>query len=205
MSEVGRQYLTSGHPGSIASGSSLRLVRTAEDERRNSVPLPETNHSARSRQFSGSESVHLHPPLAEASRFAGARSRVHISDDPAQAASESERRYLPSISTDATGRNAEVPRFKRRNLNLGIVRHGGMLDPLAWGMLWTLYVGHGLLGVVSSHKALPANRSISTSTQCTHSSRSQCIHHTKPMLANSGSSLLWGTLYSGRYQSSSSG
>lgn len=46
----------------------------------------------------------------------------------------------------------EIPRFKKRELNLGIVRgHGrnGRRQVAAWVGLWVLWVGNALLSAVS--------------------------------------------------------
>lgn len=57
--------------------------------------------------------------------------------------------HLTSFHTDLYGL-IEIPRFKKRDLNLGIVRKDGSWLPLAWGMLWASSVGQTLFGVVSS-------------------------------------------------------
>lgn len=61
------------------------------------------------------------------------------------------RQHFNSFQTDDTG-IVEIPRFKKRELNLGIVRgHGrhGRRQVATWMGLWAFCVGNALLAAVS--------------------------------------------------------
>ena len=43
----------------------------------------------------------------------------------------------------------EIPRFKRKELNLGLVRRRGPWQRIGWIMLWLTWLVNGLAGLVS--------------------------------------------------------
>jgi hypothetical protein len=43
----------------------------------------------------------------------------------------------------------EIPRFKKRGLNLEMVQGRMFTDRLAWVVLWLFWLGNALLGLVS--------------------------------------------------------
>jgi hypothetical protein len=47
----------------------------------------------------------------------------------------------------------EIPRFKRKELNLGLVRKRGPGQRIAWVLLWLVWFINGLAGLVSSPKS----------------------------------------------------
>lgn len=51
-------------------------------------------------------------------------------------------------STSGREDTVEIPRFKRKELNLGIVRRPGPVRRIAWLVLWGVCLGNGLLSLV---------------------------------------------------------
>jgi hypothetical protein len=43
----------------------------------------------------------------------------------------------------------EIPRFKRKELNLALVRKRGPWQRIGWIMLWVVWLVNGLAGLVS--------------------------------------------------------
>jgi len=151
---------------SASHSASLRLVRATEDDDR--VPFPLTVPTpTRSRHDSGrSSSVRLTPQRPPSSRYAPARSSFHGFE--AQHMAEVSRPHHMSFHTDTTGQYIEIPRFKKRELNLSIVRHRGIWDYLLWTTLWVGCAAHSLLSLVSCLAlSLHADDSSSTSTSST--------------------------------------
>ncbi|BEI97353.1 hypothetical protein CcaverHIS631_0209420 [Cutaneotrichosporon cavernicola] len=103
---------------------SLRIAASA------SVPFPATATPTRTRYsdhvFAGLRSAPLPPGTA---RWAPSFS---LSPTP-------HRTHFDSFSSVV-----EIPRFRKRELNLGIVR--GAAQSVAWFLLWVTWVGNGLLG-----------------------------------------------------------
>jgi hypothetical protein len=43
----------------------------------------------------------------------------------------------------------EIPRFRRKELNLALVKRRGPGQRIAWAMLWVVWLVNGLAGLVS--------------------------------------------------------
>jgi hypothetical protein len=113
------------------------------------VPFPLTVPTpTRSRHDSYSSLSLRQPPTPTpvSSRFAPARSSsLNYYEPPSM--TEAGRSQFRSFHTDSTGQFIEIPRFKKRELNLAIVR--GRAARVWWALLWTVCVSYGLVSLVS--------------------------------------------------------
>lgn len=129
----------------------LQMTSTNDrnDRRTSKVPFPPPITPTRSRyvseQFFAGLRAAPSPPGNHSAQFA--TGTLSFSGTPTP-----HRQHFTSFRTDDTG-VVEIPRFKKRELNLGIVRrHGrhGRWQVAAWMSLWVLWVGNGLLSAVSA-------------------------------------------------------
>jgi hypothetical protein len=57
-------------------------------------------------------------------------------------------RTLNPLSGGEAGEMVEIPRFRRKELNLALVRKRGLGQRVAWVLLWVSWVVNGLAGLV---------------------------------------------------------
>ena len=77
-------------------------------------------------------------------RFDGSLARA--SPDPRKSPS---RPLAAGVAGDGD-EMVEIPRFKRKELNLALIRKRGPWQRIAWVMLWLVWLLNGLAGLVSS-------------------------------------------------------
>lgn len=64
-------------------------------------------------------------------------------------ARSSPARTLNPLNGGEAGEMIEIPRFRRKELNLTLVRKRGFGQRIAWVLLWIMWIVNGLAGLVS--------------------------------------------------------
>lgn len=123
----------------------LLLPNTTSNSPNTTLGVPDT---ARFRQRAQAPDYRRSQPkyAASSARQPSPVSSQHLS---LQYAQRSQNTSLLPGRAQSVAELVEIPRFKKRSLNLGILRHSGPWQRMAWIGLWLFWLLNGLSSLVS--------------------------------------------------------